>query len=810
MKKALLRLLIMSVSIILISLGALSCGCTQGADRIEGISGNVNYSSDDINWREVTVPPVTKIKSGTWLETGASGEAEIIFSNADYDVACAIMEDNTRLRTRTPGQETLFTQYDGTTFVRWLTGDESDITIEGFGCARPTGTMLRISIVKDRAKIAVYEGSVFFIPLLKEDIKISANEEVTLAPQGELISLIDYSFTSDEVRSFQKLGGEAPGDDTQKIPDIRTPIKSIDFLDVAVGNSMNWTTTIYNDGDDTLIVNSITRTSGSLEFTYISPTAPFKLDAGESQQVTIRFAPRLVGSREATFTVSSNDPDEANVTFSVSGNSMTASLPDLTIITGSPTSTPATVEPGGTVTLSDWTVKNQGNTSSGPFSTGFYLSSDSVITTSDVFLAWDEYKDMPPGTSLKSAGPTLTIPDGVPAGNYYIGILVDIADAVSESSENNNYVAGQITISTPSPPLNISNVSDMAAGGSVIYVSTIGADSPLYKSTDGGDTWSKLESAASFLKGASVKAISVALDDPDFVAIITSANKVAYSTNGGATWTDLGQPSDTSPAVTGTTLHDIDISPGPTRYLAVASKNNNGSAELFTIKLAAAETWQARYTGAKGIASGQTIMAAVSFSPNFVSDQAITVVTGNANSATLQILYAFGDGVWNDSIAYLTYGWAGGVQIDSSVNGGVAAADIELPTTYLAFDEDERLAYIGIAGATSGGGIYRITDTVVREFQAWNGGDEGDIGSIAYNEEGKLVAGSYIDNRVYQFLSPNAAQPMASQLNTLKQPGGENRTTIVWSGNNVLAGTQGSNSTISVSTDDGYTFNDID
>jgi hypothetical protein len=78
-------------------------------------------------------------------------------------------------------------------------------------------------------------------------------------------------------------------------------------------------TTIYNDGTDSLTVNSITRTSGSIDFTYQSPSVPFSISAGGSQSVTVRFAPTSLGARSAVLNVNSNDPDESDVTFDVSG-----------------------------------------------------------------------------------------------------------------------------------------------------------------------------------------------------------------------------------------------------------------------------------------------------------------------------------------------------------------------------------------------------------------------------------------------------------------------------------------------------------
>jgi hypothetical protein len=111
-------------------------------------------------------------------------------------------------------------------------------------------------------------------------------------------------------------------------PDIRTPISPIDFGTVTVGSSLNKTTTIFNDGNATLTINSIARASGSSEFAYIGPSTPFSVGAGGSQAVTVRFSSTSVGSKSATFTVSSNDPDEASVTFSVLGIGAGTSIND--------------------------------------------------------------------------------------------------------------------------------------------------------------------------------------------------------------------------------------------------------------------------------------------------------------------------------------------------------------------------------------------------------------------------------------------------------------------------------------------------
>ncbi|MHA1821416.1 MAG: C10 family peptidase, partial [Promethearchaeota archaeon] len=103
-------------------------------------------------------------------------------------------------------------------------------------------------------------------------------------------------------------------------PDIRTPISNIDFGDVDVGSSVDKTTRIYNDGNGTLTINSIPRSSGSSDFTYIGPSTPFDISPNSYRDITIRFSPSTSGSKSATFNVNSNDPDEGNVPFDVSGN----------------------------------------------------------------------------------------------------------------------------------------------------------------------------------------------------------------------------------------------------------------------------------------------------------------------------------------------------------------------------------------------------------------------------------------------------------------------------------------------------------
>jgi hypothetical protein len=109
--------------------------------------------------------------------------------------------------------------------------------------------------------------------------------------------------------------------DTFKVQShIRAPVAPIDFGSVATGSSSYRTTTIHNDGSGALTVNDINIISGSDEFTYVGPTTLFCIEPGNSQVITISFAPTSAGEKNATFNVNSNDPDEPDVTFDVSGS----------------------------------------------------------------------------------------------------------------------------------------------------------------------------------------------------------------------------------------------------------------------------------------------------------------------------------------------------------------------------------------------------------------------------------------------------------------------------------------------------------
>jgi hypothetical protein len=347
------------------------------------------------------------------------------------------------------------------------------------------------------------------------------------------------------------------------------------------------------------------------------------------------------------------------------------------------------------------------------------------------------------------------------------------------------------------------DINDLAANGDTIYAATDDAHGGLYKSTDGGATWVSLETSTSYPSSVDILLVAVAPDDPDIVIMGTSANEVEYSSNGGSSWTDLGAPA------TGATIYDIDVSPesGGVSYVAIGAATSGGDAEMYTIKLSMAESWTARASG--NFTANQTAVMAVKFSPSFDVDKIISCVSGNSTGAYFQVFrYESGAYTWNDEITYYAGdGYNRGVKIDT-LTASLASASLSLVPTYLGTDEGERLAFVGL-GTANEGGAYRLTDSVVKGFQTWSGGDEGTIHSIAYHEAGKVLAGSHSAAQVYVCFDPTASTPKFERVATLSQPGGTGLTVVDWSGDVAVAGTSGSESAFAVSTDDGIAFADI-
>jgi len=98
-------------------------------------------------------------------------------------------------------------------------------------------------------------------------------------------------------------------------------------------------------------------------------------------------------------------------------------------------SSPTSAARGSTVTIG-YTFGNLG-TSSATFNTGFYLSTNSFISTGDLLLGSNTGASASAG-AIGTFTRSLTIPSNVAPGTYYLGFLVDKDGGLAENNEGNN------------------------------------------------------------------------------------------------------------------------------------------------------------------------------------------------------------------------------------------------------------------------------------------------------------------------------------------------------------------------------------
>jgi hypothetical protein len=357
--------------------------------------------------------------------------------------------------------------------------------------------------------------------------------------------------------------------------------------------------------------------------------------------------------------------------------------------------------------------------------------------------------------------------------------------------------------------VNDHEIVDMAVNGDTVYIATYnGTDNVMFKSTDAGATWTELKGAPG--PGppwpTGVNKIAVAPDDANQVVAADTANEVVYySGNGGGMWENMNLLTYNGTA----NVFDVDISEGPVRSIAAAGSSNIG-AELFVFTMVGMfPGWSVKADANKGFDGGESINA-VKFSPNYGTDKIILTVTdpAAAGNASLQVFWGE-SGAWNDDITgYIGYTPANTAILLLGAGDDINSASISTPSTYMGYDEGERIVFIGLA-TDAGGGVYRFSDNYKGEVKLWNQANAGLIHSVAYNDAGKLLAGSYGANQVLSCLGPMDAMPSFERVNTFKQPGGVQRTLVGWCGDTAVAATQGNEAAFAASTDDGYAFSDI-
>ncbi|MFZ5470393.1 MAG: CARDB domain-containing protein, partial [Myxococcota bacterium] len=241
-----------------------------------------------------------------------------------------------------------------------------------------------------------------------------------------------------------------------------------------VGTSINVSTTVANNG-------TFTSTAFSVGI-YLSPDPVITLadtrlgtrsvgalgaGASDTASTSVVITPGLTGGTYylgAIADVDNATPESDESNNSLAGNTIAVAEVGQSDLVVTAVSGPAAANPGTSISVSN-TVLNQGTTLSGGFFVGIYLSTDATITTSDTLLGLRWVASLAVGTS-NSAATSVTIASSVPAGNYYLGAIVDYASYEAESDEGNNARLGNaIVVGNPGADLVMTAISGPASSG---------------------------------------------------------------------------------------------------------------------------------------------------------------------------------------------------------------------------------------------------------------------------------------------------------------------------------------------------------
>ncbi|MFQ5470331.1 MAG: DUF2341 domain-containing protein [Gammaproteobacteria bacterium] len=171
------------------------------------------------------------------------------------------------------------------------------------------------------------------------------------------------------------------------------------------------------------------------------------------------------------------ETDENN---NVSSNVAPNTLPTLISVNDAPELVPSsfttgtsTVNGGEAFTV-DFTVDNTHAPAAGSFSMQFIASTDTIVGNGDDINIGSHSIASLAGNSSNSSSASVAVPASATAGNYYLGVIVDDANAVIEVDELNNTLMTVATIAViQAPDVELLSVSGPLAGiaGTAITIS---------------------------------------------------------------------------------------------------------------------------------------------------------------------------------------------------------------------------------------------------------------------------------------------------------------------------------------------------
>jgi plastocyanin len=216
--------------------------------------------------------------------------------------------------------------------------------------------------------------------------------------------------------------------------DISVSPSSVNFGDVAVGQTVDQTITITNPSDST---GTLTGSVGmpSAPFSVVSGGGAFSLSPDQTKTVTVRFSATAEEAASGTLSITHNATDQNNpINVSLEGEGVLPSGVAISFVSG-----PSTAKPGDRVSIQN-TLTNYGTPPANNVTVNFYLSADTKIDAADTFLGKRSIRTLAPGASSGPVSTRVTIPRTVAPGSYFIGAIV---------RANSNFDPKGITICLP-------------------------------------------------------------------------------------------------------------------------------------------------------------------------------------------------------------------------------------------------------------------------------------------------------------------------------------------------------------------------
>lgn len=102
----------------------------------------------------------------------------------------------------------------------------------------------------------------------------------------------------------------------------------------------------------------------------------------------------------------------------------------------------STVAAGSNITVSNWLIQNIGTNTANNTVVSFYLSTDTTITSSDILIGTADFGNLAVDADSDQST-TLTVPESVAEGTYYIGAIVTVDGSEDSIPINNRFIIGR-------------------------------------------------------------------------------------------------------------------------------------------------------------------------------------------------------------------------------------------------------------------------------------------------------------------------------------------------------------------------------